>query len=163
MYEGFMEAMTAPIANVLIIAGVVFLLIAVVGNIRGQIEPGHVGRIVSGLIGSILVAVGILFHVNSASSQDEGKIETPAKIHVISGTYGKNCGLQIGNVTEHLASNCNGKSACSYMIDHKVIGDPARDCAKNYIAEWRCGTDSTIRRAVVSPEAGYRSTVNLTC
>jgi hypothetical protein len=39
---------TAPLATVFVIAGVIFLLVAVVGNISGKIEPGAKGRVISG-------------------------------------------------------------------------------------------------------------------
>lgn len=39
---------SAPIATLFVVAGMVFLLIAVVGNISGRIEPGAKGRIASG-------------------------------------------------------------------------------------------------------------------
>jgi hypothetical protein len=84
-------------------------------------------------------------------------------VQVVAGTYGANCGQERGNKTSFLAASCNGDSDCAYTIDYKVIGDPVDGCAKDYIAEWRCGTDPTIRRASASPEAGYRKTVHLAC
>lgn len=41
----------APLATILIIVGVIFLFIAVVGNISGKIEPGAKGRVFSGILG----------------------------------------------------------------------------------------------------------------
>lgn len=53
---------SAPVANLLIIAGIAFLGVAVVGKIVGKIEPGKTGRIVSGGIGIILLIIGLLMH-----------------------------------------------------------------------------------------------------
>lgn len=83
-------------------------------------------------------------------------------INVVSGSYGLNCGALYGNKTRHLASQCNGRESCSYRIDVNVIGDPAIGCAKEYIAEWRCGT-GPIRSIKVPSEAGNGSIINLTC
>lgn len=84
------------------------------------------------------------------------------KITVLAGTYGMNCGAQFGNRTRHLAMNCNGKDYCTYVIDVNVLGDPVVGCAKEYVAEWRCGS-GPIRSAKVPAEAGRGSVINLTC
>jgi len=86
-----------------------------------------------------------------------------AVIRVVAGTYGQNCGTSHGNKTSHLANACNNKTLCDYVVDYTVIGDPAVGCAKDYVAEWRCGNDSTVHRASAPPEAGYRKKVNLSC
>lgn len=85
-------------------------------------------------------------------------------ISVVSGSFGTNCGASYGNVTSHLASSCNGKKSCTYTVNFRIIGDPCRG-NKSYIAEWRCGGNSTIYRAQafemrVEP---YTATINLTC
>jgi hypothetical protein len=84
-------------------------------------------------------------------------------IKVTAGTYGRNCGAPHGNKTDHLAKTCNNKSQCEYTIDYRVIGDPAVGCGKDYRAEWKCGTDSTVHKASASPEAGFRKKVTLSC
>ena len=58
--EEFIKALfAAPIANILIVAGLVFLGIAVVGKISRRIEPGKTGWVVSGLLGLILMVTGL--------------------------------------------------------------------------------------------------------
>ena len=87
-------------------------------------------------------------------------------IKVVAGTYGGNCGQPRGNKTEHLAKACNGRSQCVYTVDHKVIGDPAYGCVKNYVAEWQCGSSPAVLRAVAggtNMEAGRGSKVTLSC
>lgn len=61
----------APQANILIVAGLVFLGIAVVGKISGKIEPGKFGRITAALIGLGLVAYGLRMH----SDEDKARVE----------------------------------------------------------------------------------------
>lgn len=93
---------------------------------------------------------------------DADMSSSTGSIRVLAGTYGANCGTEYGNKTQHLATACNGKKQCEYKIDHTVIGDPAVGCAKEYIAEWQCGsgpTKSTKARA----EAGFGSVISLTC
>ena len=67
----------SPIDNLLIAGGLVFLVIAVVGKIRGKIEPGKAGRIASGVFGSILVAVGLVIHLNHPSPATDRAKPTP--------------------------------------------------------------------------------------
>ena len=50
---------TAPLATVFVIAGVIFLLVAVVGNISGKIEPGAKGRVISGILGLAFIIIGL--------------------------------------------------------------------------------------------------------
>src|SRR5688572_27078084 len=52
----------SPIANLLIIAGLVFLGIAVVGNVSGKIQPGIGGRFLSGLLGLCLLGGGLVMY-----------------------------------------------------------------------------------------------------
>ena len=84
-------------------------------------------------------------------------------IRVIAATYGRNCRVPYGNVTNHLAEICDGKPVCEYFIDYRVIGDPAPGCSKDYFAEWECGRDP--HRGVVSipPEAGMGTRIVLRC
>ena len=84
-------------------------------------------------------------------------------IQVVAGSYGQNCRAARGNKTAHLQQLCNGKPSCAYRIDHQVIGDPAFGCSKDYVAEWRCGTEPAIRQAAAAPEAGLGSIVELRC
>ena len=59
-----------------------------------------------------------------------------------------------------IANACNGKELCSYLVDHKVLGDKAPNCAKVYEVSYKCG--STARTATVAAEASGKS-VQLTC
>jgi hypothetical protein len=53
---------TAPLATLFIISGILFLLIAVLGNISGKIEPGEKARIVSGVVGLVFISLGLTMH-----------------------------------------------------------------------------------------------------
>ena len=84
-------------------------------------------------------------------------------IQVISGSYGSNCRAAWGNATWSLAPACNAQTACSYLVSYRVLGDPAPNCAKDFWAQWTCGSDPTSHWAYASPEAGYGSLVTLLC
>ena len=88
---------------------------------------------------------------------------TPPIIQVVAGTYGANCKAPQGNKTEHLQKACDGRPACSYKVEHTVIGDPVFGCAKDYVAEWRCSPDAPVRKATAAPEAGDGKVVELRC
>jgi hypothetical protein len=63
MGEIIKEIITAPLATLFIVAGMLFLFIAVVGNISGKIEPGERARIVAGILGVIFISTGLTMHL----------------------------------------------------------------------------------------------------
>lgn len=60
MIDVLKSVMAAPLGTLLILAGVAFLAVAVVGNISGKIEPGPVGRIGAAFAGTVLLLVGLI-------------------------------------------------------------------------------------------------------
>ncbi|MDQ5986820.1 MAG: hypothetical protein CSYNP_02553 [Syntrophus sp. SKADARSKE-3] len=101
--------------------------------------------------------------IKSINFQGGNMASAQGAITVVAGTYGKNCGAPHGNKTEHLAGACNSRTQCEYVINYQVIGDPAVGCGKDYVAEWRCGGDTTIHQASAAPEAGFNKKILLTC
>src|SRR5262249_8139209 len=91
------------------------------------------------------------------------------RIRVVAAPYGANCAATRGNATSRLAKVCDEKDSCFYKVDVSVLGDPARNCAKDFVVEWTCGESPVVRqaRAAVGPEqhgeAGFGSIVTLTC
>lgn len=80
MDEFVKSVFTAPVATLFIVAGILFLLIAVVGNISGRLEPGVKGRIASGVLGLTFVLIGLAMHLkvpqmpgSPATSQEQIK------------------------------------------------------------------------------------------
>lgn len=67
-----------PIANLVAIAGLVFLFIAAVGKVVGKIEPDARGRILCGILGVILLPIGLLMHVSGEASGDKKAAGTGA-------------------------------------------------------------------------------------
>jgi len=68
----------APLANILILAGLAFLGVAVIGKISGKIEPSTSGRVMAGVLGLGLLAYGISAHsaadtVRAQSKQSSGQ------------------------------------------------------------------------------------------
>jgi hypothetical protein len=85
-------------------------------------------------------------------------------IRITAATYGGNCGAPLGNVTNNLAEVCDGRATCEYVIDFRVLGDPAPGCSKDYRAEWECGGRDPERRVVsAGPEAGGGTRIVLRC
>ena len=60
---------TAPLATVFIVAGVIFLLIGVVGKVSGKIEPSDKARIVSGVLGLAFIGGGLAMNLTSKPAQ----------------------------------------------------------------------------------------------
>lgn len=119
----------------------------------------------------------VVLYVKRWMGPEDSSPSNVKPINVVRGTYGWNCRsatptdgsanrVSMGNVTGHLRAACAGRlGTCTYSIHWQKIGDPCVGCVKNYIAEWRCGSDPTIYRRVVGgpPEAGFGMTITLTC
>ena len=78
MGETIGAVFSAPLANILVIAGIVFLLIAVLGAVAGKIDPGKWGRIAAGSTGLVLLVAGLSMHlvvgkINDTDQKGEGK------------------------------------------------------------------------------------------
>lgn len=102
--------------------------------------------------------------VAGVSDSPEGEIAEAvraASITVLEATYGTNCGAPQGNQTYNLAHACNGLTYCEYAVNHRVIGDPAYGCAKEYHARWRCAPGD-VRSTTVPAEASGKP-VTLRC
>jgi hypothetical protein len=84
-------------------------------------------------------------------------------IEVQSTHYGQNCGTaqNSGSSFSHAKQVCDGKTSCTYRVNHQSIGDPAVGCAKDYKILYRCGQGVT-KTATISREASGKS-VELTC
>lgn len=67
MTEWLTIIFSSPIPNLFIIVGLVFLGIAVVGNISGKIQPGRGGRVLSALLGFALVGGGLWMYSNPST------------------------------------------------------------------------------------------------
>jgi hypothetical protein len=85
------------------------------------------------------------------------------QIQVLAGTYGGNVGAPYGNVTDPLATQCNGALTCNYTVSYLILGDPVPGKQKDYAAKWQCVGDGTGRTATAPPEAGLGSIVTLSC
>jgi hypothetical protein len=58
------DLLKAPAANLLILAGIAFLVLAVAGDIRGQLHLDRYGRLASAGIGPVLLVVGLLIQLD---------------------------------------------------------------------------------------------------
>jgi hypothetical protein len=69
------------LANILILAGLGFLAVCVIGKFSGKIEPGTGERIMSGILGAILLVYGVHSHAMS-DQQAREKAATGAGIRI---------------------------------------------------------------------------------
>lgn len=81
----------APVANIFIVAGLLFLGIGAVGKITGKIEPDKSGRLMAGFLGLILLIAGLIFHVRADSASNNASNPAPGGpiqpiVHVFSVT-----------------------------------------------------------------------------
>jgi hypothetical protein len=65
-FDFLSTALGAPTAKLLIVAGLLFLGVAVVGNITGRIQPGALGRILGGFVGPLLIVGGLALELGAA-------------------------------------------------------------------------------------------------
>jgi hypothetical protein len=95
-------------------------------------------------------------------------------IHVVDATYGQACQnfvppsgrtnlAKVGNLTPALARACDkAKTTCLFAVDVVQLGDPAPGCGKDFIVNWRCGSDPKVHQFYLTAEANGRSAL-LTC
>jgi hypothetical protein len=95
-------------------------------------------------------------------------------IHVVDATYGLACKdlappsgkpnlVKVGNFTAALTSACDkAKTTCLFAVDAVQLGDPADGCAKDFIANWRCGNDPKVHQFYLTAEANGRQAL-LSC
>jgi hypothetical protein len=57
------------------------------------------------------------------------------RIPVMVATYGANSAAARGNSTSRLARACDERDRCIYKVDVEVLGDPAPNCAKDFVVE----------------------------
>src|SRR3990172_5391397 len=62
MHDVVTRLVDVPLTRMFVLAGVIFLLVAVLGRIEGKIEPGKLGRIGASVVGAILLLVGLAMH-----------------------------------------------------------------------------------------------------
>jgi len=87
-------------------------------------------------------------------------------IDVISATYGTRCGVSRGNATASVATDCDHRTNCSYLISTDTLGDPALGCAKDFDVDFACGTVNTANsgRVTISvTQEANGKTVSLSC
>jgi hypothetical protein len=84
-------------------------------------------------------------------------------IRVVTGTYGRNCGAKPGNATTQVARACDGQAVCQYKIDTATLEDAAPACAKDFTAEWKCGTAATVYAVTMPAGAMPGEQLRLVC
>jgi peptidoglycan/LPS O-acetylase OafA/YrhL len=109
-----------------------------------------------------ILAVPFVLAIAIAAAGNLVRPQSAERIHVLSATYGGNCGAPAGNATREIATNCETNLFCVYQIDVGVLGDPKNGCAKDFTAEFECGAGQRLT-ARVPPEAGFGSLLRLNC
>ncbi len=82
---------------------------------------------------------------------------------MVAGTYGRHCGAKPGNATTQVARACDGQAVCQYKIDVATLEDPAPACAKDFTAEWKCGTAATVYAVTIPAGAMPGEHLRLAC
>lgn len=63
MFDLVNRALEAPIANILVVAGLLSLAGAVLGQVSSRVSLSKTQRTISGILGMILLVVGVIIHV----------------------------------------------------------------------------------------------------
>jgi hypothetical protein len=71
------DLLKAPAANLLILAGIAFLVLAVAGDIRGQLHLDRYGRLASAGIGPVLLVIGLLIQLDVLQQTSGGVATVP--------------------------------------------------------------------------------------
>src|SRR5262245_41642610 len=91
-------------------------------------------------LGSVTLIV-LCSSVGSVTAEDK---KPRNAIKVLEATYGGNCaGIAKGNVTQFIASACDGTDLCNYRVYYKNMGgDPAAGCKKAFRVTFVCGKNT---------------------
>lgn len=131
----------------------------------GDISDGGTRRMVAD--GGMLVKQAEASPVGTGPADKvvDGEKANTAKsaIKMVTGTYGRNCGAKSGNTTNQVARVCDGQPVCDYKVDPSVLEDPAPNCAKEFTAEWKCGTSATLYTVSVPASAVRGEHLQLAC
>ncbi len=196
MQDVITKLVDVPFARMFVLAGIIFLLVAVLGKVEGKIDPGHMGRIGASILGVVLLVVGVLLqyveirdaaieraaqqaHMQSQTAIAQTAIAALAEtagakpsgvlgaerlpLKIVVGTYGRSCGAKSGNATSLLAKACDGKSSCDYAPEPVASGSGQENCAKDFVAEWKCGSGATVYSASLPAGAGKNEKLHLEC
>ncbi len=184
MQDVMLRLVDVPMVRMFILAGIIFLMIAVLGKIEGKIEPGRIGRIGAAILGVVLILIGLAMQFgethdmyaklppNVVAALPPSVAIAPASaatnaemaaIKVVSGTYGRNCNAKAGNATAPLSKACDGKTSCDFSIDTTALEDPAPNCSKDFAAEWKCGNGNAVYSAALSGLTGKNDKLRLNC
>ena len=184
MKDVMLQLVDVPMMRMFVLAGIIFLLIAVLGKVEGKIEPGRIGRIGAALLGALLIVIGLImqygekpdmyanlppnliatFPQNAVAVAPAGTAAVQViPIKVVSGTYGRNCNATAGNATALLAGSCDGRGSCDFAIDSAALADPAPNCSKDFAAEWKCGESNAVYSAALSSLTGKNDRLRLNC
>jgi hypothetical protein len=186
MQDVILKLVDVPMVRMFVVAGIIFLLIAVLGKIEGKIEPGRIGRIGAAILGAVLIVIGLLLqygethdvyaklppnmiaalppeNVIAVAPASAAAVVEPSAIKVVSGTYGRNCNAKAGNATAHLSKACDGRGSCDFVIDAAALEDPAPSCSKDFAAEWKCGSGNAVYSAALSGLSGKNDKLHLSC
>lgn len=195
MQDVITKLVDVPFARMFVLAGIIFLLVAVLGKVEGKIDPGHMGRIGASVLGVILLVVGILLQyveirdaaieraaqqahmqsqtaiaqsaiaalAESAGTKSSGVQATEKPIKIVAGTYGRSCNGKPGNATALLAKACDGKFSCDYAPEPVELAGVPANCAKDFAAEWKCGSGNTVYSAMLPAGAVKNEKLHLEC
>lgn len=120
--------------------------VAVAGTLLKQAEasPGGAGPI-----------------ARAAASEKTESVKSAIK--VVAGTYGRNCGAKAGNATAQVSRSCDGQATCEYKLELPALEDPVPACAKDFTAEWKCGTAATVYSVSVPAGTAPGERLRLAC
>lgn len=185
MQEVITRLVDVPFARMFVLSGIIFLLVAVLGKVEGKIDPGNVGRLGALLLGIALMIAGIAMQyleINQAAQERTTQLSHPQaapaaipavkladaaadkpSIKITSGTYGRSCNATAGNATAPLAKTCDDHTACDVAVEALAMADPAPNCSKDFAAEWKCGSGSTVYSATLPATAGKNEKLHLAC
>lgn len=177
MQDMFLRLADAPMARMFVLAGIIFLMFAVIGKVEGKIDPGNIGRIGAAILGVALMIIGVTMQYAemhdlrqeqiallqrsasaimpnaSVSTTQIAPSENKLTILVVNATYGRSCNGKSGNASTALSKACDGKSTCDYEVEAVDIENATANCARDFAAEWKCGNGSVVYSAVLPGEA----------
>ena len=151
MNELFKGIFSAPVATLFILAGILFLLIAVVGNFSGKIEPGPKGRLASAVLGGCFVLLGLAIHFSDSTGVESAPPPPP-----LSPSEATSRGTEFQTNFQGIVEGVDRFEKTGNLLTlelgfHNMSDDPVKFCAESKWAKLMDESDGTTWRPV---EAG---------
>jgi len=159
MKEMIETIFSAPLASILVVAGIVFLFVAVLGAVAGKIDPGKEGRIAAGAIGGVLLVIGLGMHLVVSERANGGATAQPPAVEKPRGQAEEAARRQAEEVARRQAEEAARRQAQANPCDPIIV--PQGATCRDFYHERSSWDRDKIGRCGLYQVSRYREALNI--